>query len=114
MDIIEHGTISALLALGITSEPVFIIGSGITGMMPDIIGLSEKILKRDWHAWNWYRSAHKLTIINLVIPFWNLHVLIDKFWHDPITGKWKPGIFIISIASWLLIIFFLILIIQGK
>ena len=51
--------------------------------------------------WNYfYEWSHKLTWLNILIPYWNIHITEDLFMHEKETGKWKPWVLPLELICW--------------
>ncbi len=67
------------------------------GAFPDLGRLLQKKLD-DWNYF--YEWSHKLTWLNILIPYWNIHITEDLFMHEKETGKWKPWVLPLELICW--------------
>lgn len=69
--------------------------------IPDLIGVAEKIYKKDNNAWNWYETVHrKIRLWYGLFPAFLTHVVIDKYLHDKVTGKWTNLAYVVELFTW--------------
>lgn len=105
MTTVLHGTISFLIMSIFTGNPYLLILSVLLGIYPDIarfiFDTKENIQNGNWE---YYEKVHALKWYFLIIPFWNLHIITDYFWHDRKVGGWKPGTYYIETAIWIFMI----------
>jgi len=78
---IQGGIIAHL----IWHNPFFILLATALSAVPDLGRLLQENPK-DWNKF--YYEAHRLTLRNLLIPFWNIHIIEDHFMHRK-EGGWK-------------------------
>ena len=107
----NHGFQSAIIAHFIYPNIWFMILACIMGMMPDL----GRLFQRNPNNWNeFYVPAHEPKWYNLLIPFWNLHIVEDYFIHNqqPPFG-WKKGMIFVEIVSWIPILLISYLIVKG-
>jgi len=93
-----HGVMSGLIASLISSNPYFIIVSMLIGIAPDL----QRIFQKDTSDWSTYEKLHTLRYW-WWLPFWNLHIFLDKFMHDKSTGKWFSWVYYVEILFWILV-----------
>lgn len=76
----------------------------ILGIYPD----AKRLFQKNTNDWSGYNELHKLTLANLLIPYFDLHIIEDYFIHDK-DGKWKSWVMPVEIIS---DVFFLIIILK--
>jgi len=81
----------------------------VLGIMPDIGRLFQKD-RNDWTKF--YKWAHT-TSYCFYIPFWNLHIYLDKFVHKP-NGGWTDNAIWYELIGWVIFIFLFIIKIKAE
>lgn len=89
-----HSVMSVVIMRYISPEWYFLVLAGFLGSLPDLI----RFLQRDWNDWSSYNEIHKLTLRNLLIPFVNLHIILDALTHR--NGKWAWWAYPLEILGW--------------
>jgi hypothetical protein len=113
MDIVMHGTHGGIIRyLMFKSTWAFIIGF-IEGILPDLIGYVEKIIKKDNKKWEWYVKIHlplPAEYVGYVLFFQPiaLHIFLDSFTHH--KKKWWKELLWLEILLWVVTLFILYLI----
>ena len=103
MSIPLHGLISLAIMWLFTTNIYLLILAVLLGIFPDI---GKFFFGESANSWNgFYRWSHQLKWYLLIIPFWNIHILIDSFWHKP-TGGWYKWGYYVEGAIWLVIVLF--------
>ncbi len=98
-----HGVVSLCLALLISRSALFLTLAVLLGMMPDAV----RFLQRDRSDWSrFYRWAHR-TWWCYLIPFWNVHILMDVFIHKA-EGGWIKSWVYWELLCWALVCGFLV------
>jgi len=86
-----------------TGNPFLIACAGIASFIPDVSPWYQRLIlgkKKEDIDWDgFYTDAHKLTWYNLLIPFWNLHILEDWLMHKT-NGGWKWWGIYLEILLW--------------
>jgi len=86
-----------------TSNIYLILIAIIFGILPDV----GRLLQKDPSDWNkFYKWAHT-TWYCYLIPFWNLHILLDKPMHAP-EGGWTKTAWRYEVTGWIICILFLV------
>lgn len=114
------------LASGRSTEESVAIA--FVGALPDIIGWSEKAVRKDMNVWKWYNAVHDIDFagISLLLvsffalafwsPFlvlcvaaWCTHVLLDVPFHKPGLRWWlaSEGLWT-EILMWFVVLMFLL------
>lgn len=98
MTLVQHGVMSMIIQSKITPKsPILIATAGLLGAGNDLV----RLLQKDKSKWDdLYRKSHALTLINLIIPHWNTHVVTDYFLHEE-DGGWKWYTKYIELGLWL-------------
>lgn len=111
MTLFNHGVQSAIIAYKLWPSLWFAAAAFLLGVLPDIgrfIFDSQK--QKDTEPWGgFYTYAHTLDTPQLLIPFWNLHILEDYYTHDHINGGWLWWAIYLEIFLWLVMISILFL-----
>ena len=101
-----HAIISYLLGYTLELLPLILVYIlTFTGTIPDLSAFPDGrtfLYRKTPKSWKWYKKLHfskdavykkyekTIYIILAVIFFtWGIHVLIDRFTHDPKTHKWN-------------------------
>lgn len=107
MDTIMHGFVGYLFAFVFFSNVYIILLCILLGVLPDVIGYIEKIIKRNPTAWGWYSKIHYDWWWLWIIPPIGLHVLLDRFTHGEGKRWWiyKERLWL-EVLLWLLLLLF--------
>ena len=115
MTILQHGVqpliITAIIVKGSGikfDNPwaiIALIFCFIMGMMPDLMGWLEKVIKGRY-VWSWYLYWHNpnsevYTWLGIIGTPALLHIWVDKKCHTP-TGEWKDWVISAEIGLWIL------------
>jgi len=87
MTIVQHGFMSGLISYIISRNWIIVSISILLGIFPDI----SRFFQNDINDWNqFYEKTHnfKKNWWLLLIPFWNIHIVLDYYTHDNISGGW--------------------------
>lgn len=106
----QHGIQSGLLAYAIWDNPIHIAIAIILGILPDVGRfLTERQYRGYDPDWTIYQEMHRLSWVYLLIPYYNLHILVDKPLHRP-EGGWTALAYWIEGIAWVatIIIFYFI------
>lgn len=97
----QHAMMTGLITYQFTHNIPLIICMIILSVIPDVVSLCDE----DWKTYN---ECHELKWYNLLIPFWNLHILIDYPLHNHDgKGGWKWYTVYIEIVCWIVEIFYI-------
>lgn len=96
MTIVQHGFLGVLIAYEATHNPVAVAVACVLSMVPDL----GRLFSKDWSVYN---KMHSLKWYWLILPFYNLHILVDYPLHyqDEIGG-WKPYTVYVEVLFWVL------------
>lgn len=95
----QHAVQSALIQYMIYPKWYMIFIAVILSIIPDVGRLFQKD-PSDWTQF--YEKSHSLTWYNLLIPYWNLHIMEDYYTHDHVKGGWLPWVIWVEIGLWVI------------
>lgn len=126
MTIFQHVVHGYLLGKFITGNDIIAGIMAVIGGLPDIIGEIGKYEKidiydanfrkvgykwrRDSKDWTVYNFWHKFEyysgfkILLLFVPSYLLHLFLDNFWHKPMGGWYKWGVYA-EVLGWIVCAF---------
>ncbi len=94
-----HGAMAGIIAYSIYSNPLFVTVAVILAILPDV----QRVFQKDKDDWGMYNKLHSIKLW-WYVPFWNIHIILDYFMHDKITGKWYSWVYPFEILFWILFI----------
>lgn len=107
----NHIAQSIAIQLAIYPKWYLVIIAMVLSAIPDIGRLFQKD-KSDWDKF--YVPAHKLTWYNLLIPYWNLHIVEDYFTHrHEAPYGWKDWAIYLEVVTDIILSIYLIIIFIG-
>jgi hypothetical protein len=90
------------LVAGVVVVAVITTLSAVAGALPDLIGWFGRLANR--YDWSLYSQAHDGAIARTLrwIPPYELHLQVDRLFHDRDDGNWWPRMWWAEIFLWAL------------
>ena len=104
-----HGVMSGFIAYLLGLPDAYLIVAFLLGMMNDVIPFVDGLFNPSMRWQRFYKMFHVTKGFKWwvwLIPFMNLHALIDWFWHDE-NGKWKDESYYLEGLMWLGFVLFI-------